>query len=261
MNTTIRNMDRAFATPTDLYDFLVNALAEFLETNGFDKVLVGVSGGMDSAMVATLAADAIGGENVYGVAMPSDYSTSHSLEDAEELMKNIGGHYRVVPIKPMYDAFQESLALTGLAEQNIQARIRGMILMSISNMEGQAVLATGNRSEALMGYCTMYGDTVGAFAPIVGVFKTDIYKLAAARNAEGLMIPEHTIAKAPSAELAPGQVDSNDLPAYDVLDPILRNMLFGDPLEAAAAPELLDALKARIAKNAWKAKQCPAGPA
>jgi NAD+ synthase (glutamine-hydrolysing) len=244
------------------YQHLKDELQDFLKSANMTKVIVGVSGGLDSAVVATLAADVLGGHNVLGVAMPSVYSSDHSLTDAEELMINLGGNYRVIPINPMFEAFQEALALTGIAEENIQARIRGMILMSISNMEGGVVLATGNKSEAMVGYCTMYGDTVGGFAPLVTTYKTDLYRIARWRNEQGLAIPVNTLTKPPSAELAEGQLDQDVLPDYDVLDPLLRHLLGEEEMEGfdLLPGTVVQNITGRMKASQWKREQYPPGP-
>lgn len=239
------------------YNHLVEETRKFLKEAGFTKVLLGVSGGLDSAMVATIAADAIGGENVYGIAMPSEFSSNGSLTDAEELMQNLGGNYRVQPIEPMFAVFKDTLNLEGVAVENIQARIRGMILMSVANMEGQVVLATGNKSEALVGYCTMYGDTVGGFDPIGNVYKTDLYKLALYRAKLSPSIPWNTIEKPPSAELAPGQKDSNELPTYDMLDAILRTIYDDEAQKIPFDPRVVEQVKQRVKNSSWKRAQLP----
>ncbi|MFD5294855.1 NAD+ synthase [Streptomyces mutabilis] len=212
----------------EVYSALVVGLRAYVAKNGFRSVLVGLSGGIDSALVAALACDAVGAENVYGVSMPSKYSSEHSKDDAAELARRTGLHYRTVPIEPMFDAYTGALELTGLAEENLQSRLRGTLLMAISNQEGHLVLAPGNKSELAVGYSTLYGDSVGAYGPIKDVYKTSVFRLAEWRNrAAGDRgrtppIPENSIAKPPSAELRPGQVDTDSLPDYPVLDAILE---------------------------------------
>ena len=202
----------------EVYQALVVGLRSYAQKNGFKTVILGASGGIDSAFVAAVAADALGGENVYGVAMPSRYSSGHSVQDAEDLIKRLGGHYRLQPIAPMFDAFQGELALTGVSEENLQARVRGMILMGLSNQEGHLVLAPGNKSELAVGYSTIYGDAVGGFGPIKDVLKSRVWELSRWRNNyaldQGLIppIPESSITKPPSAELRPDQVDQDSLP-------------------------------------------------
>ncbi|WP_335982658.1 MULTISPECIES: NAD+ synthase [Streptomycetaceae] len=212
----------------EIYGALVTGLRAYVAKNGFRSVLIGLSGGIDSALVAALACDAIGAEHVYGVSMPSAYSSDHSKGDAAELARRTGLNFRTVSIAPMFDAYMESLKLTGLAEENLQSRLRGVTLMAISNQEGQIVLAPGNKSELAVGYSTLYGDSVGAYGPIKDVYKTTVFRLARWRNEDAAArgetppIPENSISKPPSAELRPGQVDTDSLPDYDVLDRVLE---------------------------------------
>ncbi|MFB7457979.1 MULTISPECIES: NAD+ synthase [unclassified Streptomyces] len=212
----------------EVYTALVVGLRAYVRKNGFRSVLIGLSGGIDSALVAALACDAVGPENVYGVSMPSKYSSEHSRDDAAELARRTGLNFRTVPIAPMFDAYMGSLGLTGLAEENLQSRLRGTLLMAVSNQEGHIVLAPGNKSELAVGYSTLYGDSVGAYGPIKDVYKTSVFRLAewrnraAAERGETPPIPENSITKPPSAELRPGQVDTDSLPDYPVLDAILE---------------------------------------
>ncbi|MBM9505365.1 NAD+ synthase [Actinacidiphila acididurans] len=212
----------------EIYGALVTGLRAYVRKNGFRSVLIGLSGGIDSALVAALACDAIGAEHVYGVSMPSAYSSDHSRDDAAELARRTGLNYRTVPIAPMFDAYLGELELTGLAEENLQSRLRGVTLMGISNQEGHIVLAPGNKSELAVGYSTLYGDSVGAYGPIKDVYKTTVFALARWRNADAAArgrtppIPENSISKPPSAELRPGQVDTDSLPDYDLLDRVLE---------------------------------------
>jgi len=234
-NTSAR--ERAQLTPAntsrlddsaELYAALRLGLADYVNKNGFTSVLLGLSGGIDSAFVGALAVDALGADRVFGVAMPSRYSSTHSVQDAHDLAERTGLTLREVPIGPMFDAFQSSLHLTGLAEENLQARIRGMVLMSLSNAEGHLVLATGNKSELSVGYSTIYGDAVGGFAPIKDVPKTLVWDLARWRNEQAESagstgpIPPRSITKEPSAELSPDQKDSDSLPDYHDLDSVLE---------------------------------------
>ncbi|HEV2885396.1 MAG TPA: NAD(+) synthase, partial [Jatrophihabitans sp.] len=228
-------------------------------------------GGIDSAVVAAIAADAIGGENVHGVALPSDYSSEHSLSDAVQLAANLGAPLQTVPIAPMVSAFVESLKLTGLAEENVQARVRGTTLMGLSNQYGHLVLATGNKSELSVGYSTIYGDAVGGFAPIKDVPKTLVWQLARWRNAEAVRqgltppIPENSITKPPSAELRPGQLDTDSLPDYEVLDAVLALYIdtdagFDDLLAAGFDEELVTRVSRMTDAAEWKRRQYPPGP-
>ncbi|MEU3985711.1 NAD+ synthase [Streptomyces sp. NPDC026672] len=211
----------------EMYSALVVGVRAYVEKNGFRSVLIGLSGGIDSALVAAIACDAVGAENVYGVSMPSKYSSDHSKDDAAELARRTGLNFRTVPIAPMFDAYMDSLGLAGLAEENLQSRLRGTLLMAVSNQEGHIVLAPGNKSELAVGYSTLYGDSVGAYGPIKDVYKTSVFRLAEWRNRAALErgetppIPENSISKPPSAELRPGQVDTDSLPDYPVLDAIL----------------------------------------
>lgn len=213
---------------------LVAGLRDYVDKNRFPSVILGLSGGIDSALVASLACDAFGPDRVHGVALPSVYSSEHSLADAADLAARTGLHYRVIPIAPMVDAFDDSLHLSGLAEENLQARVRGITLMALSNAEGHLVLATGNKTEVSVGYSTIYGDAVGGFAPIKDVPKTLVWDLARWRNAQAEAagevppIPPNSIAKPPSAELRPGQLDQDSLPDYALLDDILDDYVEHD---------------------------------
>ncbi|MFE5026505.1 NAD+ synthase [Streptomyces sp. NPDC056656] len=212
----------------EVYSALVVGLRAYAAKNGFRSVLIGLSGGIDSALTAAIACDALGAQNVYGIAMPSKYSSDHSKGDAAELANRTGLNFRTVPIEPMFDAYMGSLGLTGLAEENLQSRLRGTMLMAVSNQEGHIVLAPGNKSELAVGYSTLYGDSVGAYGPIKDVYKTSVFRLAewrnraAAERGQTPPIPENSITKPPSAELRPDQVDTDSLPDYPVLDAILE---------------------------------------
>ncbi len=218
----------------EMYTALVLGLRDYVGKNGFRSVTFGMSGGIDSALVTAIAADAIGGENVFGISMPSRYSSQHSQDDAFDLARRTGAHIRRIPIAPMFDAFMASMELTGLAEENLQARIRGTTVMAVSNQEGHLVLAPGNKSELSVGYSTIYGDAVGGFGPIKDVPKTWVFRLARWRNAEAERlgqvppIPPSSITKPPSAELRPGQQDTDSLPEYDVLDELLDGYVEAD---------------------------------
>ena len=211
----------------EIWQALVTGLRDYIYKNKFRSVALGLSGGIDSAVVAAIAVDAIGAKCVNGVALPSKYSSDHSIADAESFAANTGIHFRIVPIAPMVDAYLNSLTLKGLAEENLQARVRGTTLMGISNQEGHLILATGNKSELAVGYSTLYGDAVGGYAPIKDIYKTDVWALARWRNAKAIAdgevppIPENSISKEPSAELRPDQKDSDSLPDYELLDQIL----------------------------------------
>ncbi len=210
-----------------IFSALSLGIRDYVRKCGFKSVILGLSGGIDSALVAVLAADALGAENVLGVAMPARYSSKGSLNDAEALAKNLGIRYEVLPIEPPFLAVEKQLekVFAGTkpneAEENIQSRLRGVTLMALSNKFGALVLTTGNKSEMAVGYCTLYGDMNGALAPIADVFKTDIYKIARWVNREREIIPQNSIAKPPSAELRPNQTDQDSLPPYEILDAIL----------------------------------------
>lgn len=221
----------AFEKIPQLYSAAVMATRDFVLKSGFKKVLLGLSGGLDSALVATLAVDALGSENVLGVSLPSKYSSSHSKTDAEDLAKNLGIRLEKISIVQAVESAEDSLAevFKGtkkcLAEENIQARVRGLLLMAISNKFGAMLLGTSNKSEAAVGYSTLYGDSCGGFAPIADIYKSDCYKLCEYINRNEIRIPLNTISKPPSAELRPDQKDSDSLPEYDVLDEILYRYL------------------------------------
>ncbi len=255
----------------EVWGALVTGTRDYVRKNGFRSVVLGMSGGIDSAVVAAIAADAIGGDNVHGVSMPSDYSSDHSKSDAADLAERIGARYRVVAVAPMIDDFVESLKLTGLAEENVQARVRGTTLMALSNAEGHLVLATGNKSELAVGYSTIYGDAVGGFAPIKDVPKSLVWRLARWRNADaqarGKVAPisPNSIEKPPSAELRPGQLDTDSLPDYDLLDEILALYVDGDAglqdvIAAGYDPELVGRIARLVDSAEWKRRQYPPGP-
>ncbi|MEV6599291.1 NAD+ synthase [Actinoplanes sp. NPDC051346] len=218
----------------EIWSALTLGLHDYVEKNGFRSVVLGLSGGIDSAVVAAIAVDALGPQRVVAISMPSGYSSSHSRDDAADLAKRTGLDYRSEPIQPMVDAFLANMSLSGLAVENLQARVRGVILMALSNQEGHLVLTTGNKSELAVGYSTLYGDSVGGFNPLKDVPKTMVWRLATWRNADAARrggeppIPENSIVKPPSAELRPGQVDTDSLPDYDVLDAILGGYIDGD---------------------------------
>jgi NAD+ synthase (glutamine-hydrolysing) len=255
----------------EVYAALVVSLRDYVQKNGFKSIALGLSGGIDSALVAAIAADAIGAKNVYGVSMPSKYSSEHSKADALDTAKRIDLNFRTVEIEPMVSAYLENLELTGLAEENLQARVRGMILMGLSNQEGHLVLATGNKSELSVGYSTIYGDAVGGFAPLMDVPKVDVWKLAKWRNQNAIdsgavaPIPESSITKPPSAELRPGQQDSDSLPDYEELDAILEMYveqdLSADQIVAAGFnAETVKRILLLTDRAEYKRRQYPPGP-
>jgi NAD+ synthase (glutamine-hydrolysing) len=254
----------------EIWNALVMGLRDYVAKNKFRSVVVGLSGGIDSALVAAIAVDALGAKCVNGVAMPSKYSSDHSVEDATAFATNTGIHFRTVEIEPMVQSFMQSITLKGVAAENIQARVRGTTLMGISNQEGHLVLATGNKSELAVGYSTLYGDAVGGFAPIKDIYKTDVWALARWRNKEAVSrgetapIPVRSIEKEPSAELRPDQKDSDSLPEYEVLDQLLTRYVDGDEGSAALIAAGFDsALVMRVIglvdKAEYKRRQYPPG--
>ncbi|WP_421734124.1 NAD+ synthase [Cellulomonas sp.] len=262
------------APDEEVYRALVTGLRGYVRKNGFTSVVFGMSGGIDSALVAAISADAIGGENVVGVSMPSVYSSEHSKDDAADLAKRIGADYRVQPISPMVDAFENELSLDGLAAENLQARVRGVILMALSNSEGHLVLAPGNKTELAVGYSTIYGDAVGGFAPIKDIDKSRVWALARWRNdaaRDGVFgpdelppIPESSITKPPSAELRPGQVDQDSLPPYELLDEVLDAYVENaegraELLARGFDPAVVDKVLALVDRAEWKRRQYPPG--
>jgi len=262
--------------PAEVYAALVTGVRDYVRKNGFRSVILALSGGIDSALTATIAADAIGPGNVYVVLMPSRYSSHHSVSDAEDLVKRQGLHAVTIPIAAIVDAFGASLAPagfpeTGLPAENLQARVRGVVLMALSNAAGHLVLTTGNKSELATGYSTLYGDSAGGFGPIKDVPKTLVWELSRWRNAEAELqgatppIPENSITKPPSAELAPGQMDTDSLPPYDVLDALLddyveKDMGTAELIAAGHDPALVERVVRMVDAAEYKRRQYPPGP-
>ncbi|NJQ04674.1 NAD+ synthase [Streptomyces lonarensis] len=264
------NVAPATGDEEEIYGALVMGLRAYVRKNGFRSVLIGLSGGIDSALVAAIACDALGPENVHGVSMPSRYSSDHSRDDAAELAERTGLPFRTVEIEPMFAAYMGATELTGLAEENLQSRLRGTLLMALSNQEGHIVLAPGNKSELACGYSTLYGDSVGAYGPIKDVYKTTVFKLARWRNEHATErggtppIPENSLTKPPSAELRPDQVDTDSLPDYPVLDAILERYVDRDEGHAQiVAAGFDDDLVTRILRMVdtaeYKRRQYPPG--
>lgn len=254
----------------EVWNALVHGLRGYVRGNGFRTVTVSVSGGIDSSVVAALACDAVGADAVFGVALPSAYSSEHSLTDAAELAYRTGQHHRVIPIADVVDSFQAGNRLSGLAEENLQSRVRGVVMMGISNTDGHLLLSCGNKSEYAVGYSTIYGDACGGYAPLKDVPKTLVWALARWRNkhAESLgqrpPIPENAISKPPSAELAPGQVDSDSLPSYEVLDAVLagyvdRDEDVGALVAAGFDRDLVERVARLVDAAEWKRRQYPPG--
>ena len=262
--------------PAEVYAALVTGVRDYVHKNGFRSAILALSGGIDSALTATIAVDAIGADHVHVVLMPSRYSSEHSVSDAEDLVKRQGVHAVTIPIASMVDAFVTELTPAGFPEaglpaENLQARVRGVVLMGLSNAGGHLVLTTGNKSELAAGYSTLYGDSVGGFAPIKDVFKTMVWELARWRNAEAARqgmtppIPENSITKPPSAELAPGQLDTDSLPPYEVLDALLddyveKDMGSAELIAAGHDPALVERVIRLVDAAEYKRRQYPPGP-
>ncbi|MEO5875146.1 MAG: NAD+ synthase [Streptosporangiaceae bacterium] len=261
----------------EVYGALVTGVRDYVRKNGFRTVILGLSGGIDSALVATIAADAIGPENVNVVLMPSRYSSDHSISDAEDLVKRQGLNSRTVAIRELVAAYEGELELTGLAAENLQARIRGNILMGLSNQHGHLVLTTGNKSELAVGYSTLYGDSAGGYGPIKDLTKTLVWALARWRNTQAGRsgpflhrfveppIPANSIDKPPSAELSPGQMDTDSLPDYAVLDALLADYVERDlGRDALIAnghdPVLVERVIRMVDGAEYKRRQYPPGP-
>ena len=259
----------------EVYAALVLGTADYVRKNGFRSVILALSGGIDSALTATIAADAIGPENVYVVLMPSRWSSDHSVTDAEDLVKRQGVHARTIAIQDIVDAFRaglgEGFPATGLPAENLQSRVRGVINMALSNAEGHLVLTTGNKSEIATGYSTLYGDSAGGFGPIKDVLKTLVWELSTWRNDHAELtgatppIPPNSITKPPSAELAPGQLDTDSLPEYSVLDALLddyveKDMGSADLIAAGHDPALVARVIRLVDLAEYKRRQYPPGP-
>jgi NAD+ synthase (glutamine-hydrolysing) len=262
--------------PAEVYGALVLGVRDYVRKNGFRSVILALSGGIDSALTATIAADAIGPDRVHVVLMPSRYSSDHSVTDAEDLVRRQGLHAVTIPIAPMVDAFSDALTPHGFPEkglpaENLQARMRGVVLMGLSNAGGHLVLTTGNKSELATGYSTLYGDSAGGFGPIKDVPKTLVWELSRWRNEEASRagatppIPENSITKPPSAELAPGQMDTDSLPPYEVLDALLddyveKDMGTAELIAAGHDPELVERVVRLVDTAEFKRRQYPPGP-
>ncbi len=249
-----------------VYKALLCGIRDYFHKNGMTSAVLGLSGGIDSALVCTLAADALGPENVHGILMPSQYSSDHSVGDAIELAHNLGVAYDIVPIQPVFDQLKASMKpLFGdraedVTEENMQARVRGTIVMSYANKFGALALNTTNRSEAAMGYGTLYGDSCGSISIIGDLYKTEVYELSEWINRDGIRIPQNSITKAPSAELRPGQKDSDSLPDYAVLDAILNlyldeGMCEDEIVEEGYERELVQTVIGKVKRNEWKRLQ------
>lgn len=257
----------------EVHDKLTSGIRDYTASNGFTKALVGLSGGVDSAVTCALAVGALGAKNVLGISMPSKYSTPESEEYARRLADNLGIEFKVEPISAIYDSYLDVLEMdlakdeaeeVEIYHQNLQARIRGNILMAFSNRFGHLVLATGNKSEAMMGYCTLYGDTVGGLAVLSDILKAGVYQLAEYINRDKEIIPKEVIERVPSAELKPGQKDEDSLPPYEVLDPILHYYLEeglspGELKKKGFKKDVIEEVISTIKKTEYKRNQLPPG--
>ncbi|MCI1663543.1 NAD+ synthase [Bifidobacterium crudilactis] len=271
LDATVSTVSPALDPDEEVYRACVLGLKDYMAKNHFTGVCLGLSGGIDSALVAAMAADACGGEHIWGISMPSMYSSLGSKDDAADLAKNLGARYEIQPVEPLFKAYQQQLHLEGVAAENLQARIRGVIVMAYSNAEGLLALATGNKSELACGYSTIYGDAVGGYAPIKDLLKVRVWDLARWRNrrAEELgeqpPIPVNSITKPPSAELRPGQQDSDSLPEYELLDQVLAAYIEhahgrADLLKDGFDPETVDTVMRLVDRAEWKRRQYPMGP-
>jgi len=258
------------ALEEEVYKALVVGTRDYVRKTGFQDVLVAMSGGIDSSLVTCIAVDALGPQHVMGISMPSRYSSEASVADARQLAQNLGIRFLIIPIEPAHQAYLDMLAEPfagtppGVAEENIQARIRGNIVMALSNKFGALVLTCGNKSEMATGYATLYGDMAGGFAVIKDVPKTLVYRLARYRNSISPVIPENVFLKPPSAELRPGQTDQDTLPPYEVLDPILQAYVEEEksPQEIMAMgfePEIVAKVIHMVDRNEYKRRQAPPG--
>jgi len=263
----------ALGADEEVYEALVLGTRDYVEKNGFGEVVVALSGGVDSTLVAVIAVDALGADRVHGVSMPSRYSSEHSRSDAAKLASNLGIDFRTIAIEPAHAALMGMLSPSlegrepGLTEENLQSRIRGQMLMALSNTFGWLVLTTGNKSEVAVGYATLYGDTCGGYGVLKDVLKTRVYELCRMRNrrAGSELIPEAVITKAPSAELRPDQRDDQSLPPYEVLDAVLRQYIEEDRTAAEIIatgldPELVRGIARLVDLSEYKRRQSPPGP-
>jgi NAD+ synthase (glutamine-hydrolysing) len=254
----------------EVYAAITTGVRDYVRKNGFSQVVIGLSGGIDSALTAAVAADALGPENVWGITMPSSFSSEGSVIDSRQLATNLGIRFDLIPIDRVYQGYLGVLAplfegtTFGVAEENLQARVRGALLMAVSNKFGPMVLTTGNKSEMAAGYATLYGDMAGGFNALKDVFKGTVYRLARWRNRDGEVIPQTTIDKPPSAELRPGQKDSDSLPPYDILDAILERYIERDMIEPEIVADGFEEATVRricalVDRNEYKRRQAAPG--
>jgi len=260
----------ALSDEEGIYRAVVLGIRDYVRKNGFQGAVLGLSGGIDSALTLALAVDALGPDQVEVVLMPSRYTAAMSIEDAQAEAEALGVEYRIIPIEPAFQTFLQMLAEefagkpVDVTEENIQARCRGIVLMAISNKKGRILLTTGNKSEVAVGYATLYGDMAGGYAPIKDLFKTTVYRLARYRNTLGEVIPARVLERPPSAELAPDQVDQDSLPPYEVLDPVLRRYIEDDQsideiVAAGFAEEVVRRVTRMVDRNEYKRRQAPPG--
>ena len=254
----------------EIYSALKLGLRDYVQKNKFKKVLVGLSGGIDSALTATIAVDAIGENNVIGVAMPSKFNSSESLEDAQILAENLNIDFKIIEIEEIVESLRNKIMenisedLSSVTDENLQSRVRGNLLMALSNQTGAMVVSTGNKSEMAVGYSTLYGDLAGGFAVLKDLYKTEVYKLSKFRNSISLVIPENTITKEPSAELRPDQLDTDSLPEYELLDKILFMYIEQDAssekiISSGINKEIVYDVLAKVDRNEYKRKQVSPG--
>ena len=254
----------------EIYAALKLGLSDYVQKNKFQKVLVGLSGGIDSALTATIAVDAIGEKNVIGVAMPSKFNSSESLEDAQILAENLGIEFKIIEIEDIVESLRNKIIenisenLSAVTDENLQSRVRGNLLMALSNQTGAMVVSTGNKSEMAVGYSTLYGDLAGGFAVLKDLYKTEVYKLSKFRNSISHVIPENTITKEPSAELRPDQLDTDSLPEYELLDKILYMYIEQDAssekiISSGINKEIVYDVLAKVDRNEYKRKQVSPG--
>ena len=254
----------------EIYAALKLGLSDYVQKNKFQKVLVGLSGGIDSALTATIAVDAIGEKNVIGVAMPSKFNSSESLEDAQILAENLGIEFKIIEIEDIVESLRNKIMenisedLSAVTDENLQSRVRGNLLMALSNQTGAMVVSTGNKSEMAVGYSTLYGDLAGGFAVLKDLYKTEVYKLSKFRNSISHVIPENTITKEPSAELRPDQLDTDSLPEYELLDKILYMYIEQDAssekiISSGINKEIVYDVLAKVDRNEYKRKQVSPG--
>ena len=264
------NVTELMGPEEEIYRAVELGLRDYTRKNGFSQVVIGLSGGIDSALTAVIAADALGPDGVWGIGMPTRFSSEHSKSDASDLAKQLGIRFDLIPIEGVFASYLDTLETLfgaepfGVAEENLQARIRGALLMAVSNKFGPMVVATGNKSEMAAGYATIYGDVVGGYSVLKDIFKTTVYKVAAWRNAQGEVIPESTINKPPSAELRPDQKDTDSLPPYDVLDPILALYIEEDRsaeeiIAAGHGAETVRRIVRLVDRNEYKRRQSAPG--